>query len=94
MYNDHNPGQHLVLATDGACLGNPGMGGWAVIIHERKGDTVVSRSALAGHADDDTTNNQMELQAAIEAVRYAKTLRLPAVIITDSQYVQRGLNSP
>lgn len=83
--------RHLVLATDGACLGNPGPGGWAVIIHEYFGDTVVSRSALAGHADGDTTNNQMELLAAIEAVRCAKALGLPAVIITDSQYVQRGI---
>src|SRR5690606_2368770 len=89
IFTNDNTGRHLVLATDGACLGNPGMGGWAVIIHEYAGDTVVSRSAVAGHADDDTTNNQMELQAAIEAVRYAKTLDLPAVIITDSQYVQR-----
>jgi Ribonuclease HI len=89
--NYDNSGRHLVLATDGACLTNPGMGGWAVIIHEYYGDTVVSRSALAGHADDDTTNNQMELQAAIEAVKYAKALGLPAVILTDSQYVQRGI---
>lgn len=90
IIND-NSGRHLVLATDGACLGNPGMGGWAVIMHEHIGDTVVSRSALAGHADGDTTNNQMELQAAIEAVKCAKALGLPAVIITDSQYVQRGI---
>ncbi|MBN9333009.1 ribonuclease HI [Devosia sp.] len=87
----NSSGRHLVLATDGACLGNPGPGGWAVVIHEHDNDTVVCRSALAGHAVGDTTNNQMELQAAIEAVRYAKTLGLPAVITTDSQYVQRGI---
>lgn len=91
MNNINSSGRHLVLAIDGACLVNPGMGGWAVVIHEHNGDIVVSRSALSGHADHETTNNQMELQAAIEAVQYAKNLGLPSVVITDSQYVQRGI---
>lgn len=87
-----NPGRALVLATDGACLFNPGPGGWAVIINEVDyGDAVVSRSALAGRADGDTTNNQMELQATIEALRYASGKAYTAVtIVSDSQYVVKG----
>ena len=89
-----NPGRTLVLATDGACLFNPGPGGWAVIINEvDSGDAVVSRAALAGRADGDTTNNQMELQAAIEALRYSEGSGLPVTIVTDSEYVRQGITS-
>ncbi|WP_116654905.1 ribonuclease H family protein [Pelagibacterium sediminicola] len=92
MIDNENEGLHLVLATDGACLGNPGPGGWAVIIQECVGDAVVRRSAIAGCAKDNTTtNNRMELQAAIEALRVAKDLSYTAVtIVTDSQYVAKG----
>jgi ribonuclease HI len=91
MSINHTTGRHLVLATDGACLGNPGRGGWAVIIHELDGDAIVSRSALAGRAEGDTTNNRMELRAAIAALEHIAAWGLPAGISTDSQYVQKGV---
>lgn len=71
--------------TDGACKGNPGPGGWGVLLraagHEK---------TLYGGASD-TTNNRMELQAVIEALR---VLKRPCQIVlhTDSQYVQKGIN--
>lgn len=92
MTTNNTSGRSLVLAIDGACVPNPGPGGWAVIAHEYQGGTLVNRCALAGSADDAmTTNNRMELQAAIEAATFANTLEFPAVIFTDSQYVQKGI---
>jgi ribonuclease HI len=74
-----------VAYTDGACIGNPGPGGWGVFVAYPDGEGVD-----LGGADENTTNNRMELRAAIEAVR--ATLEVPAVtIVTDSQYVQRGI---
>lgn len=70
--------------TDGACKGNPGLGGWGVVL--RSGD---KEKTLCGGARD-TTNNRMELQAVIEAL---KVLKRPCQIVlhTDSQYVQKGM---
>lgn len=72
------------IFTDGACRGNPGPGGWGVLL--RYGD--VERELYGGEAV--TTNNRMELQAAIEALR---ALREPCkvVLTTDSVYVRSGI---
>ncbi|HET7176038.1 MAG TPA: ribonuclease HI [Gammaproteobacteria bacterium] len=71
--------------TDGACRGNPGPGGWGVLILEG------GRERTLNGAEADTTNNRMELMAAIMALR-----ELPdgsaADIYTDSKYVMDGLN--
>ncbi len=76
----------VVIYTDGACSGNPGPGGWGALL--RYGDTARELKGGAPH----TTNNQMELTAAIEALRALK--RSCAVELhTDSQYVKNGLNS-
>ena len=91
MTNINSSGRHLVLATDGACLRNPGPGGWAVIVHELEGETIVSRSALAGRANGTTTNNRSELKGAIEALRFAKASSYPVItIVSDSRYVTDG----
>jgi len=72
------------MYTDGACSGNPGPGGWGVLLryngHERE---------LHG-GEPGTTNNRMELSAVIEGLR---ALKRPCrvVIVTDSQYVKRGI---
>ena len=74
-----------IVYTDGSCLGNPGPGGWAVHA-EMDGGHVVE----LGGGELDTTNNRMELRAAIEAVRL--TRRCAAVtVITDSTYVRGGV---
>lgn len=74
----------VVIATDGACKGNPGPGGWGAVL--RWGNVV---RTIAGH-DPATTNNRMELMAAIEALAM---LKRPCDIIlsTDSNYVRDGI---
>ena len=74
-----------IAYTDGSCIGNPGPGGWAV--HAELAD---GRVFELGGGELETTNNRMELRAAIEALR--ATAGCPAVtIVTDSSYVQNGV---
>ena len=72
------------LITDGACLGNPGPGGWAYIL--RYGSHKREKSG----GERDTTNNRMELRAAVEGL---KALKEPCVveITTDSEYMRNGI---
>ena len=82
---DNNPDNNYVtIFTDGACSGNPGVGGWAATLRWR--DTV---RELSG-SDDATTNNRMELTAAICAL---KALKRPSTVhlYSDSRYVQQGI---
>lgn len=74
----------IEIYTDGSCLGNPGNGGWAAILLYKEHQKKISGGK------ENTTNNQMELQAVIEAL---KALKRPSEIIiyTDSQYVKNGL---
>ena len=72
------------LYTDGACRGNPGPGGWGVLV--RMGG---KEQELSG-ADADTTNNRMELTAVIEGLIFLKGVSRVR-IYTDSQYVQKGM---
>ncbi len=76
--------RRLTIYTDGACSGNPGPGGWGAILIW--GDT---RKELSG-AEPETTNNRMELMAAIEALA-AVTRAVPIDLVTDSQYVKQGI---
>ena len=75
--------------TDGACSGNPGIGGWGVVLLAEKNSTIMKRRELSGGSIN-TTNNQMELIAAIQCL---KALKKPAKIsiITDSSYVKNGI---
>lgn len=72
------------IFTDGACRGNPGPGGWGAVLRYNGTDKMLSGS------EPDTTNNRMELTAAIEAL---KALKRPCVVnlTTDSQYVRKGI---
>ena len=72
------------IITDGACSGNPGRGGWAAIVIDGTRHTEYSG------ADAHTTNNRMELQAAITGLQHAPTQR-PLRVITDSQYLINGI---
>jgi len=72
------------LITDGACLGNPGPGGWAAILRYGR-----HRKELSG-SDPQTTNNRMELRAAIEGLRALKE-PCEVEIVTDSEYLKRGI---
>lgn len=75
-----------VIYTDGACSGNPGAGGWAaIIVHGEQETILVDGEKL-------TTNNRMELMAAISALRsLVDQPFLETVIYTDSQYVKNGI---
>lgn len=76
--------KHIEIFTDGACRGNPGPGGWGVLL--RYG----SHEKTFFGAERDTTNNRMELMAAIQAL---KLLREPCTVelYTDSTYLQKGI---
>lgn len=82
--SDMSEMQHVEIATDGACKGNPGKGGWGVVL--RMGGTEREMSGSEAH----TTNNRMELMAAIEGL---KALKRPCrvTLSTDSRYVMDGL---
>ena len=79
----------LFAFTDGACSGNPGPGGWGVVLQAKDGDALLKERELCGGAAE-TTNNRMELTAAIEAL---ETLERESKItlITDSVYVKDGI---
>ena len=74
------------LITDGACIGNPGPGGWACIL--RYGG---HKKEMSGSAPE-TTNNRMELTAAIEGLRALKQ-PCEVEVITDSEYVKNGITN-
>ena len=75
--------------TDGACSGNPGVGGWGAVLLAEKNNKIIKRKEISGGVVD-TTNNQMELIAAIETLKALK--KYTAIcIITDSNYVKKGI---
>ena len=79
----------LFAYTDGSCSGNPGPGGWGVLLQASQAGKIVKERELSG-GDAATTNNQMELMAAImalETLDRASTL----TIVTDSTYVKNGV---
>lgn len=78
--------QLVEIYADGACKGNPGPGGWGVLL--RAGDS--ERELYGGEAD--TTNNRMELTAVIRGLEALKR-RCRVRLYTDSQYVQKGISS-
>tara|TARA_B100001093_G_scaffold40681_1_gene34569 strand:+ start:1913 stop:2335 length:423 start_codon:yes stop_codon:yes gene_type:complete len=72
------------IYTDGACSGNPGKGGWAAIILDEENQSSISGS------ESKTTNNRMELMAAIMALKKIKN-KSEIIIYTDSRYVKDGI---
>jgi len=76
------------IYTDGACSGNPGPGGWGTVIYYDDGSVYE-----LGGADRQTTNNRMEMQAAIAALEYLLNSRQtqPVTLYTDSEYVKNGI---
>ncbi len=75
----------IKIYTDGACSGNPGIGGWGAVILE---DTNVPKYIYGG--ENNTTNNRMELKAAIEAINiFLNPKKLE--VFTDSKYLKNGI---
>ena len=77
----------ITIYTDGACSGNPGVGGWGVVIIEND-----RKEIYLNGGSDNTTNNKMELNAAIQALKYFKNKK-NIKLITDSKYVKDGIQS-
>ena len=73
------------IYTDGACIGNPGPGGWAFVIKYSNGET----KEFSG-SEKYTTNNKMELTAAIKAIKYFQK-KIIINIYTDSKYLKDGI---
>ena len=76
----------VAVFTDGACLGNPGPGGWAALLRYKNVEKCISGGETL------TTNNRMELMAAIQALE-ALRKRSRVHLITDSQYVKQGIET-
>lgn len=75
--------KRLELFTDGACLGNPGPGGWAALLRYKQHEKIISGATA------DTTNNRMELYAVIQGLQ-ALTEPCAVEVYTDSQYLQKA----
>lgn len=83
----NNSNHDFELFTDGACSGNPGPGGWAFLLRDRKTGNEITKAG----AEPNTTNNRMELSGAIEgltAIPEGASVRL----VTDSEYVGKGIS--
>ena len=75
----------IKIYTDGACKGNPGIGGWgALLVHNEQSIEIFD-------GELETTNNRMELMAVIEALKHATSMNDDVQIYTDSSYVQKGI---
>ena len=74
----------IKIFTDGACKGNPGLGGWGALILENGEETEIYGGSF------NTTNNKMELTATIEALKYFKNSKI-IDLYTDSKYVKNGI---
>ena len=83
-------GTHVVIHTQGACIGSRGPGGWAAILQLMEGPKQIKKGSLKGSSPT-TTNNQMELTAAIEALKKV-TSGNPVFVLCDSEYVVKGIN--
>ncbi|MCK0121947.1 MAG: ribonuclease HI [Yoonia sp.] len=81
----------LFAYTDGACSGNPGPGGWGAILIAKDGENVLKERELNG-GQANTTNNQMELMAAISALEALERSSV-VTVVTDSSYVKDGITS-
>ena len=76
----------VVIYTDGACSGNPGPGGWGAVIIDNNIETEISGK------EDNTTNNIMEMTAAIKALEFFD-LKKDIILYTDSNYLKLGITS-
>lgn len=81
----------MEIFTDGACSGNPGPGGWGALLVARDGERIVKTRELCG-GEAETTNNRMELLAAINALE-AIERSSKVTVITDSAYVKGGITA-
>jgi len=84
IFKDHKMVARVEIFTDGACSGNPGAGGWGVLLRFRD----IEKELSGGEVE--TTNNRMELTAVIKALQALKT-QCNITLYTDSKYVMSGI---
>ena len=84
-------GRHYLIYVDGACRGNPGPGGWGAIIQLREGATILRKRELSGSELSETTNNRMEMTAAIKALERVVEKQTPVLIRSDSEVLIKGM---
>ena len=84
MLNSNSPQEKIIIYTDGACSGNPGKGGWGAVLMFKEYEKKISGG------NKETTNNQMDIQAVIEALKIIKKSS-EIIINTDSKYVMNGI---
>ena len=77
----------IKIYIDGACSGNPGVGGWGIVILKNDNDPIFLKGG-----ENKTTNNRMELTAAIKALQHLKNPE-ELTLVTDSKYVKDGIQS-
>lgn len=82
--------RHYLIATDGACKGNPGPGGWAALIQLRDGDTVLRQRPIAGFVPH-TTNIRMEMTAPLMALAGLREIDTPTLILADNEMLVKGM---
>ena len=78
--------KNIIIYTDGACIGNPGLGGWGAIIISQNNEKKISGGSEL------TTNNRMEMQAVVEALKCIETTS-SITLYTDSKYIINGISS-
>lgn len=85
-------GRHYLIATDGACKGNPGCGGWGLVKQLWEGDHLLRQAANAGSSPEcSTTNVRMEMTAALRAIEGIAETDTPAIIVTDNMMLCNGM---
>ncbi|HOK09268.1 MAG TPA: ribonuclease HI [Candidatus Hydrogenedens sp.] len=82
--NSKNNLPHVEIYTDGGCIPNPGKGAWSAILIYGDKEKVISGS------EENTTNNRMELRAAVEALKALKR-KCEVIVYTDSEYLKKGM---
>jgi ribonuclease HI len=80
-------GKELVVYTDGACVPNPGRGGWGIVILRPPGEM----RKLSGSAQEQTTSSRMEMTAVLMALREISSSGVPVVVRSDSEFVVKTL---
>ncbi|WP_062219500.1 ribonuclease HI [Aureimonas sp. D3] len=84
-------GDYITIHTDGSCLGNPGPGGFAALLRRvSPSGSELKRKEITG-CEAYTTNQRMELRAAIAGLAALKGRTLPIIVIADSQYLLKGM---
>lgn len=92
-FTDGPLGLRIVVHCDGACIGNPGPGGWAATIKVMDGDQEISRSQVVGCEPAKTTNVRMEMSGAIGALRALPgNDSTPVAVFCDNELVSKGMN--